>query len=212
MTVDPFVSPISSQRCSATGPYVVNVGLPRTGTSSFGRAAELLGFKSLHIWHEAENDVSTLAKFMQNNSDSRRFLSQYHALSDTPFYALRDVFEFYYPETSMVFTTRPKRDWVRSMITYRSAGGQFLAQMYRLTGPPYTQDQAEQLGAAYDHHHQAVCGGLPSIDLGSLDDRRKWKVLCAALPNPEACLARSASLSWPHENSSTQHPSSCITY
>ena len=185
-----------------TGPWIVNVGLPRTGTSSFARATELLGFRSLHIWSKAEESPALLASFQSNDPESRRFVSAYDTLSDTPFYALRDTFERHYPETRILYTTRPKRDWVRSILSNPMAGGEFLARLYGLRDAPYAERHRESLERLYERHHTEVCHGISAIDLGLADDRAKWELLCAGLPDPETALKRSIGLEWPRENRS----------
>ena len=185
-------------------PYVVNVGLPRTGTSSFAAATEMLGFQSLHIWHEAEKDPEVLNMFIGNQDEARNFLSQYHTLSDTPFYAFRDVFEKYYPDTLLVYTTRSKESWVQSMINHGNAGGVFLSGRYDVEKPPYTESRVRDLEKIYDLHHEKVCRGLPAIDLASEDDDLKWKLLCSGLPDSPDCIQKTVGRSWPHENSYTE--------
>lgn len=184
------------------GPFIVNVGLPRTGTTSFSKAVELLGFKSLDIWSQAEYDPTVIERFKANDGEIRKFLSQYHALSDTPFYALRDTFEQYYPHVTLVFTTRPKEDWVKSMFKHQRAGGNFLTKLYGAKGIPYKENDQHKLSQIYDQHHASVCYGLPSIDLESQDDQVKWKLLCSAFPQHKELLLRALEIKWPHENRS----------
>ncbi|MFY7805963.1 MAG: sulfotransferase [Limnoraphis robusta] len=183
-----------------TLPCIVNVGLPRTGTTSFARATEMLGFKSLHIWKPGEHNPEILKQFRANVRDVRRIVEQYHTLSDTPFYALRETFEHYYPDTLILYTTRPKPDWIESMVKYQVAGGQFLANLYRMPRFPYTVADKDLLSHLYDTHHAAVCQGLPSINIGENDDRPKWELLCSALPNPREMMERARHLKWPHAN------------
>ena len=98
---------------------------------------ELLGFKSLHIWHQAEHNPDVLDQFRKNAPTWREYLCQFDSLCDTPFYVLRKEFEQYFPDTTIVYTTRPKKDWVNSMLRSRIAGGDFLAKTYELPGIPY---------------------------------------------------------------------------
>jgi len=139
---------------------------------------------------------------MENDPKCRRLLSRFHTLSDTPFYALRDTFEQYYPETLILYTTRPKNDWIRSMIKHQMAGGEFLANLYGIQRYPYTEADSCELERVYDEHHAKVCKGLPSIDISVDDDSAKWELLCSALPRPTQCLKRSKGIPWPHENGS----------
>ena len=182
------------------GPWIVNVGLPRTGTTSFSRALELLGLRSLHIWKRAELDPTLLTRLKSNDPRLRRFLAQYHALSDTPFYALRNVFERHYPDALLVHTTRPKDDWIRSKLNFKTAGGEFLSSLCELRGVPYSRTDRGALGRLYDLHHATVCHRLPAIDLADPDSHAKWEVLCSAFPRREGIISRAVELEWPHAN------------
>jgi hypothetical protein len=183
-----------------TPPYIVNVGLPRTGTTSFARATEMLGFKALHIWKPGEHNPEILRRFRANDPEIRQAVEQYHTLSDTPFYALRQTFEQYYPNTLILYTTRPKKDWVQSMLNYRVAGGNFLASLYGLPRFPHTPVDQRNLENLYDAHHADVCYRLPAIDLGEADDSSKWELLCSAFPNAKDLIERTKNLRWPHAN------------
>lgn len=184
-------------------PWVVNVGLPRTGTTSFTQAAVLLGLRSLHIWDAAEPDADLLRAVHQNTATSRRFLSEFHALADTPFYALRNAFEAHHPETRLLYTTRPREEWVESMIRHGRAGGEFLARLYGLRGIPWCEPDRPALSAAFDQHHETVCHGLPAIDLSGPDDGERWRVFCSCLPDFETHFEQVRELAWPHENRGT---------
>lgn len=190
-------------------PWIVNVGLPRTGNHSLCRAVEWLGLRPLHVWHEAERQPETLAHFRANDPACRRFLAQYHVLTDTPFYASRETFEKHYPDTRIVCTTRPREEWVRSMLEMRKAGGEFLVALYGLRGVPCRPGDEDLLRRAYDRHHDSVCRDLPVIDLAESDEAR-WDVLCAALPDPAAARRRAAGLRWPRlRRSEPAGPSRC---
>lgn len=183
-----------------SAPFVINVGLPRTGTTSFSRAVELLGFQSLHIWENAEFNPIVIDRLKANDGELRQFLSGYDALSDTPFYALREIFELYYPDTMLIYTTRPKTEWIKSMLNHRMAGGDYLVKRYGLRGVPYKKEDQDDLSRLYDQHHEQVCWDLPSIDLGDLNDQSKWQLLCSAFPHHEALFLRTKNMKWPHEN------------
>ena len=183
------------------GPAIVNVGLPRTGTTSFAAATELLGFRSLHVWSEAQHDARVYGELLENSPSSRRFLGQFNSLSDTPFYGLRAHFEKHYPATVLCYSTRNRDAWVESMVNYRTGGGEYLARLYGVDPPPYHADRLDDLRYIYDQHHRLVCSGLPVIDLDSGDDDQKWAVLCSALPDGAALLESMRGVPWPSRNS-----------
>lgn len=188
-------------------PWIVNVGLPRTGTASFAAAVRLLDLNPLHIWNEAEKNPKLLRKAKANHPNCREFMAQYHAVSDTPFYAMRETFERFYPNALILYTTRDRDEWVESMIAHRRAGGRFLANLYGLSGvPPYATSHQAMLARMYDRHHAEVCVGLPSIDIGDQNDHVKWELLCSALPNPAEAMAKVAHRTWPHRNRLRSEP------
>lgn len=183
-------------------PYVLNVGLPRTGTSSFATATRQLGLKALHIWHDAEYSSSTLIGLLRDSPSSRQHLSGFATLSDTPFYALRETFDANYPDTTIIYTTREKDGWVQSMLAFGTAGGNFLAQMYGISSPRYSDEHKGELEYVYDKHHEIECEGLAAIHLEQMSDEQKWQVLCNALPNSVQLSELVKGLPWPHINSS----------
>lgn len=148
-------------------------------------------------------DPRLLAGFEANEAWARSVVEQYHTLSDTPFYCLRETFERFYPDTLILYTTRPRADWVRSMLAHGRAGGAFFARLHGLRGIPYTSADIPLLERAYDEHHATVCRSLPVIDLADCDDRAKWELISQALPAPEVCRERSRNLRWPHANRSS---------
>lgn len=186
-------------------PWVVNVGLPRTGTTSIAQAMRLLGFSALRTWPEGEHAPEVLTSFRRGEGPGIAHVTRFELLTDTPFYALRQAFEMWFPQTRIIATSRPRSDWIRSMIRHGRAGGRFLAQMYGIHGPVYSEADATVLGEVYDRHHQEVCRNLPVIDL-SMPDPRKWRTLCTTLPLASGYPARCNRWPWPFLNRSAPRP------
>jgi hypothetical protein len=186
-------------------PWVVNVGLPRTGTTSIAQAMRLLGFSALHTWPEGEHAPEILTSFRRGEGPGIVHVTRFELLTDTPFYALRRTFERWFPQTHIIATSRPRSDWIRSMVRHGRAGGRFLAEMYGLRGPVYGEADATVLGQMYDRHHDEVCRNLPIIDL-SMPDSEKWRTLCAAFPRTSRTLQRCERWPWPFMNRSPERP------
>ena len=186
----------------APRPSIINLGLPRTGTTSLHAAAERLGLKSLHIWAAGEHDPATRARLERSEGPERTFLRGFDVLGDTPFYALRPVLERVFPDARLIATVRPREDWIRSMIAHGRAGGAFLCQHYALPPLPHQEASRDALAAAYDRHYAEVAHDLPKIDLAADDHHERWQLLCSALPDAAARLARVANDAWPHVNPS----------
>ena len=179
---------------------VVDVGLPRTGTYSFILAAQKAGLKAHHAYVQTVEELG--ARWYGGVAPAA--LVAYAALADSPFFLL-DVNRTRraHPGLSFVCTTRRRSAWLRSMIASRFAGGAALArraaELARRPAPyPWRHESKEALGAYFDHHRDASCGGLPQIAVDA-DDRSKWRALCSAVPPAAArgCEAAAAASAWP---------------
>lgn len=174
-------------------PWVVNVGLPRTGTSSVVRAVELLGLPALHVWADVEREPRTAAPL--NEGVMPEFLSEFALCTDTPFYLLGDTFRKWFPEVSLIRTTRSKRSWVASMIKSKWAGGPILSKAMGAS-LPYDDSQRLVLEEYWDWHEK-ISGDIPTVDLLGSDESR-WSVLCDALGHG----VTPPGVPWPWENKS----------
>ncbi len=101
---------------------------------SLCEAVRQLGFRALHIWHRGERSPELLEQFRCGVGPGIEEVSRYDVVTDTPFYALREIFEAHFPETRIICTTRPCDEWVASIIGHGRAGGAFLARLYNLHG------------------------------------------------------------------------------
>lgn len=181
-------------------PFIVNVGLPRTGHLSLSFALKILGFNSLHFWQPALDSPTLVLEARSNSQLTRRVFSRYAALGEAPFYAMREVFERYYPATLLVYTTIGRERWIDSMIRHPATGRNFLKELYHLPGPPHCANHHEALGAAWDQHHDTVCADLTVIDMDEMSDREKWETIIRALPNSRRYLRNIESVAWPESN------------
>ena len=127
--------------------FLVNVGLPRTGTTSFHLAAQRIGLNSLHPWKSALYTPAAATAPADNPhrmpelnttlwervlSGEPRGLGQAQALADLPFFLDRRRFAAAYPRARFVCSTRSVESWVASMIKYRGGGSLYLARRYGL--------------------------------------------------------------------------------
>ena len=178
---------------------IVNVGLPRTGSTSLCEAVRQLGFRALHVWYAGEHDPELLERLRCGRGPGVEELSQYDLVTDTPFYALRETFERNFPQSRLICTTRPCEDWIESMIAHRSAGGAFLAREYGLPGPPHLRNHATALRRAWIRHHDEVASGLLTLDLRGADEER-WDLLISLLRVTEENALRCRAMPWPQLN------------
>ena len=113
----------------------VDLGLPRSGTSSLAIAAALLGMRVSHVWCSASGpDRSSLFDAGCDCRSSRYFIRcahrrvfdprDYDHVADVPYFMIaRDTYTRRIPGARFVCTMRSKREWVQSVINHGSAGG-----------------------------------------------------------------------------------------
>jgi hypothetical protein len=96
-----------------TAEKVICIGLPKSGTTSFGEALRILGYSSLHLNNPATNDLF---------GDDDLFL--FDSFADVP---LLEHFENYYfmlPKARFVYTVRPYASWKKSFLVEVNARGE----------------------------------------------------------------------------------------
>ena len=109
---------------------VFNVGLPRTGTTSFHHAMALLNFSTSHIlfnetrYQLMDHMLDYLDEFRLTTDSTLGTLFQCcDGFSDTPVYALIEALRRHYPDAHLVSTWRDKKSWLASMKRNSGAGG-----------------------------------------------------------------------------------------
>lgn len=113
---------------------IFNVGLPRTGTTSFHYAVASLNLSSQHVAFnrtrydlERDNLKQNLAHFRSAGTGPFRWLfNAFDAFSDTPIYGLIPALKKWYPDVSIVATHRSRKSWLKSMAKNPGAGASFL--------------------------------------------------------------------------------------
>ena len=214
--------------------FIVNVGLPRTGTTSFSAACNLLGLRVMHSWpspggraHSESwrdrwlRDAAHYPRVLQGEAGQLR---GFDALADTPFYTRAAAFKRAYPNATFVCTTRAMNSWIDSMVFgHLGAGGMYLPREYCLSiGPPYanTSETRRALEHIFTTHQQNECSAVGATPLDLTDGSAAlWRGLCGAVSpmlkggGPRAMcerlLARGAP-AWPQyhiEVSKSTHPS-----
>jgi hypothetical protein len=133
--------------------FVVNVGLPRTGTTSFALACKAIGLRTVHSWSppggRGRSEHSRDYWWREHYATVLRGvpgpLDASDALADTPFYSRAPEFARAYPNATFVCTTRSASSWVDSMtFGHLGAGGLYLPRRYGLRGPPYPNSTASR--------------------------------------------------------------------
>lgn len=187
--------------------FLVNVGLPRTGTTSFQMACESIGLRTVHSWnppgrtkpehyrdhwyreHYAKVLTGTPGPALENEE----------ALTDSPFYSRAADFKRAYPNSTFVCTTRSVNSWVDSMMYgHLLAGGLYLPRLYGLAAPyRNTSETRHNLTRLFREHARDECAAVNATNLDLRDGAVElWRRLCLAMPSEErreACERRRAS-------------------
>ena len=171
---------------------LVNLGLPRTGTTSLHLAVKQLGLRSLHA---SDLDAASLgalaAAALDLNSTLPALLNttlaSYDAAGSAPWFALAGVL----PRHSLKFvaTTRDEASWLAS------ARWLFGDPLFRLGHPPAVQRLLNSyLGGASSSAFRRHDGALAALEAPRValrqPPRARWRALCGALLAPPACTSR----------------------
>ncbi len=114
----------------AHGLVLVNVGLPRTGTSSVHEVVSLLNFSSVHVAflrsrYDVEDKMGSLLKVFRatGGGNLRKLLDRTDVFSDTPCFGIIPALNAFMPDVTLVATTRSMESWLGTMHRNPGAGG-----------------------------------------------------------------------------------------
>lgn len=98
-----------------------NLGLPRTGTTSFSGAASIAGFRSLHSNRGEIEFLFPDIPLFETGRPSRfdLVIDRYDVFSDLPWYAMAKTLARAFPSASFVATTRCPEKWCQSILKIR---------------------------------------------------------------------------------------------
>ena len=200
--------------------FILNAGLPRTGTTSFAAACRLAGLSTLHSWEprkpvggEDGRNQWWRAEYEKVLLGAPGELSRYDSLSDNPFMFQSARFLRAYPGSRLVCTTRSAATWVESILHCKPnncAGGLYLLRQYthlNLTYP-YRNDSATRtaLFALFELHYRTECATATMLDLG-MSSAELYSRLCAAMPprHHEHCIRATTGIAWPINTAHAKH-------
>ena len=193
--------------------FVLNAGLPRTGTTSFSLATRMAGMHALHSWEpqhplgtEDRRDRWWREQYEQVLLGKPGELIRYDSLSDNPFMFQTARFRSAYPNATIVCTTRERSKWVQSMLKckpHNCAGGLYLPRQFPqiALSYPYRNDSAtiDSLSALFDLHYQTECSNATLLDL-RMSSNELWRRLCSVVPEQHVAPCWSqlyAGRTWP---------------
>ena len=157
-------------------PRIVDVGLPRSGTQSFTAACEALGLRAAHIGY-GEDDLAAQDEFQASGTGPiLDFMTEFDAVSDSPYYGLIEALRAHHPDISLVATTRSRDTWLESIRNHPQAGATFMRRIFGSEDPEQIFDRHDAL--LREH-------GVPRLAL-EWDDTTRWGVLVTILGVREA--------------------------
>ncbi|MTI38300.1 sulfotransferase family protein [Fulvivirga lutimaris] len=98
---------------------VFNIGFPKSGTTSFEYAMDILGYKVYHgNWRLKHNDYMLALWIHRDFEEIRRMSTYWEAFADAPWGGTELYKELYqwYPDAKFIYTVRDAEDWYQSII------------------------------------------------------------------------------------------------
>lgn len=159
---------------------IICVGLGKTGTTSFGKAMDILGYKHCYVG-------SVGVAFGHENGHMwpiHRSLSKYDSFDDFPWPYLYEMISAKYPRAKFVLTRRSSADaWLRSLQKhYCRAGPTYDNMAYYGYYSPY-QNPEHHLDL-YRNHNERVrkfFAGRPNFVELCWEEGHGWEELCGFL-------------------------------
>ena len=219
---EPPADCLPAQRCSMA--TVVNLGLPRTGSTSLHAAMQTLGLRSLHAADSSPAALAALARAALSGAGLqaplRHGLMCHDAVGGAPWFALapQALSPSAAPRLKLVATTRDRASWLPSarwLFTdplFAAHPEPVLELMRRTFRSPRPFERAP-FARAFDRH----AAMLQSLNATLIDlrapPRLRWRALCSVLLAPPRCatpVLRSMrdcpeGLPWPHRSERGNH-------
>jgi hypothetical protein len=171
------------------------IGLPKTGTTSLGKAFDILGLS-----HNEATDSTLAIRDICNASYNyiREQISVYDAFEDTPYHLIYDWLHYNYPEAKFILTERLNEDkYLQSLLNEsnekKNSGIHQLKKSAQF-GFPLIKDNEEEVKAFYLNHNKTIKERFDNVLVMNFEKGDSWKELCEflELPIPE--------INFPHEN------------
>lgn len=175
-------------------PYVLGIGLPKTGTLTLATALNRLGWRALHNHQRGKRIVG------RNREAGLPLLAGKHgftAFSDNPWPNVYQEIDAQYPGTLFIYTVRDTVEWLESRVKHaqRNAGlpgyaGGWIVEYPEQSLQMYAKHDAavrEYFAGRRDWLEFDVCGG------------DGWDKLCRFL-GPHVPRLRVPRTSFPHKN------------
>jgi hypothetical protein len=174
-------------------PYVLGIGLPKTGTLTLAKALDRLGWRALH-------DHNRGKRMVQRNRESGLPLlagkHRFTAFSDNPWPQVYREIDAQYPGTLFIYTVREMEAWLKSRIKHAERNRR--NPRYRGGWTKVNVEKATQRYVTHDAEVRDYFAGREGVDFLVMDickpDGDRWGPLCKFLgvPRPKS--------PFPHKN------------
>ena len=159
---------------------VFGIGMFKTGTSSLGKAFDILGFKTCHgpWWNRNEilidNWYKNPSEWSKYYDSIKKKASQYNAFEDYPWmYVFKEVDEWF-PGSKFILTVRESKKVASSD-----------ANFHKKNNDP--SKSAQQFIERYENHLSSVISyfaGRKDLLIVSWENGNGWKEICEFLDKP----------------------------
>lgn len=158
------------------------IGFHKTGTSSLGKALQLLGYKvcgSLKEGFGVSTKSKTYKEDLMTIAGNVKLFDTYNAFQDTPWFLLYEELYVKFPEAKFILTIREEQSWLQS-VQKHFASGNFAYHSFIYNSLDSLME-AEHYVETYKNHNDNVISFFKKeqADLLVLDIKasNKWKLL-----------------------------------
>ncbi len=178
---------------------VIGIGFHKTGTTTLGKALEILGYKIKGV-----TPRMILPVIKGNINKALKYAERYDALEDVPWCILYKELDIYFPESKFILTVRDEESWYKS--AKKQFGGYIRPQNEWIYGRKNGMFKNKELAIKrYRKHNKETTEYFKNrpndfliMDFSKGDG---WEKLCSFLSKdiPD--------VSFPHTNKSSEKPS-----
>jgi len=175
------------------------MGLPKTGTTSIGKAFDILGLK-----HNAATDSTLAIRDICNGSYKyiTEQINEFEAFEDTPYHLIYDWLHYMYPDAKFILTERlNEQKYLNSLLNesqYKKESGIHQLKKSAQFGFPYVRNNEEAVIEYYLNHNKTIKEKFENVLTMNFEKGDSWEKLCSFLdlPIPE--------VKFPHENKTNE--------
>ncbi|WP_234571670.1 sulfotransferase family protein [Rhodohalobacter sp. 614A] len=160
------------------------IGFHKTGTSSMGKAFQILGYRvcgNIKKGRDYEKvDMPTREYIL---SKAEELTSRYDCFQDTPWFMFyKELYEMY-PDAYFILTIRPDENWIKSVLSHFSEreNSSYHKWIYGHSDPKMNK---EIYLSTYQRHNREVrefFSDKPNFLEIELKEKDKWEKICALL-------------------------------